>query len=76
MAKKTKPEQNYDDGSYVVKKDKRLIKVLSFLVCLLIAFVIWVYVTGVEDENSKETQEPAVTQNGAVSESVDSLKNG
>ena len=41
MARNKKKEQGYDDGSFVVKK-KRKFDIFAFIVCVLIAFVIWV----------------------------------
>lgn len=42
---KRKYTENHDDGSYVVKKSRRS-NILAFIVCLLIAFVIWAIAEG------------------------------
>ena len=45
MARKKEKNHSYDDGSFVVKK-KRKFNVFAFIVCALVAFVIWVYAEG------------------------------
>ena len=41
-----------DDGSYVVKTNHKT-NIFIFIGCLLIAFVIWIYVMNVERKNSE-----------------------
>ena len=43
-------EQN--DGSYVVKKSKKS-SLFAFIICFLIAFIIWAYTTSYGDKTSK-----------------------
>ena len=57
MAKKQNVEQTYDDGTYVVNKKKKF-RLLAFLICLVIAFVIWIYVTNVAEERRLNGIEP------------------
>jgi len=35
-----------EDGSYIVKKTSKKASVFAFIVCVLIALIIWVYVAG------------------------------
>ena len=67
MAKKKMTEQVYDDGSYVVKKDSKLVKALSFLICVLIAFVIWIYVANVAEEKQQNIPDVEDAVNGESS---------
>ena len=55
MSKRKQNEWNEDDGSYVVKKSRKL-NIFAFVVCFLIALVIWIYATNTEDKNKTETQ--------------------
>ena len=50
MSKEKRNADSHDDGSYVVKKSKKS-SVLAFILCLLIAFVIWAYADATESEN-------------------------
>ena len=40
---------NHDDGTYVVKKTKKS-SILAFIICVLVAFVIWAYVEATESK--------------------------
>jgi Na+/proline symporter len=42
MSKHSHREQEHNDGSYVVKKSRKS-SIFAFVVCFLIAFVIWAY---------------------------------
>ncbi len=55
MSKRKQNEWNEDDGSYVVKKSRKL-NVVAFVVCFLIALVIWIYATNTENKDKTETQ--------------------
>lgn len=59
MRKKKEQNVEHDDGSYVVKKSKRS-SIMAFIICLLIAFVIWAYATATEKDMLQ--QGDAVTQ--------------
>ena len=50
MSKEIQNAERHDDGSYVAKKSKKS-SVLAFILCLLIAFVIWAYADATESEN-------------------------
>ena len=39
--------ENHDDGTYVVKKTKKT-SIFAFIICVLVAFVIWAYVEATE----------------------------
>lgn len=43
-----------DGGSYVVKKNKKL-NILAFILCLLTAFFIWIYVMNTQNSNYTKT---------------------
>lgn len=60
MSKEIRNAGSHDDGSYVVKKTKKS-SVLAFILCLLIAFVIWAYADATESEN-KAVADSASTQ--------------
>jgi len=47
MAKRNKDENIHDDGTYVVKKN-RTESIIALVVCVLIAFAIWVYAKNTE----------------------------
>jgi len=48
MSKEKKNVENInDDGSYVVKKSKKS-NVLAFILCVVIAFIIWIYTVNLE----------------------------
>lgn len=59
MSKNKEHIKEHDDGSYVVKKSKRS-SVIAFIICLLIAFVIWAYASATE--NDMPANGEAVTQ--------------
>lgn len=69
MAKSVEKENIYDDGSYVVKKSRKH-NILGFIICLLIAFVIWLYAANSEkdfQDNVNDDTKPVETieqQNG------------
>ena len=60
MSKKKENEHAYDDGSYVIKKSRKF-SLLAFILCMLIAFSIWIYATNkenqklAEEENNKDS---------------------
>ena len=55
ILKRKKNEQINDDGTYVVKKNNKM-NIGALIVCILIAFAIWVYA---ENAEAKEKQESA-----------------
>ncbi len=72
MARSVKNENVYDDGSYVVKKSRKH-NVLAFILCILVAFVIWLYATNKERE--KEVKEN-ITDTSQTVETADSAVEG
>ncbi len=57
----SKNTHEHNDGSYVVKKSKKS-SILAFIICFLIAFVIWAYTMSYGDgadipENGTVTEE-------------------
>ncbi len=57
MSEKEKNENNYDDGTYVVKKNKKA-GIVALIVCLLIAFLIWCYAKADAMKEESENTEP------------------
>ena len=49
--------ENRDDGTYVVRKTKKS-SILAFVVCVLVAFVIWAYAEAT-DKQEKEVNVPS-----------------
>ncbi len=55
MSKRKEKDHGYDDGSYVIKKSRKF-SVFAFILCLLIAFVIWLYATGKANADMQEAE--------------------
>ena len=55
MANSVEKENVYDDGSYVVKKSRRH-NILALIVCILVAFVVWLYSANTEREENKQKE--------------------
>ena len=53
MSKKKEKDHGYDDGSYVIKKNRKF-SFLAFILCLLIAFAIWIYATNKVNQSTDE----------------------
>ncbi len=45
-----------DDGTYVVKKSRKS-SILAFIVCLLLAFVIWAYAEATDKQKQQAMEE-------------------
>ena len=60
MANSVEKENVYDDGTYVVKRSRKH-NILAFIICLLVAFLVWVYAANKEREEIKD-KETQVTQ--------------
>ena len=58
-------EYTNDDGSYVVKKSKKS-NIFAFIICIIIAFVIWMYSVSVDLNEQKKTAANLVTDTNAV----------
>ena len=54
MRKKKLNIEEHDDGSYIVKKSRKS-NILAFILCVLIAFVIWAYAVNKEQKIAEET---------------------
>ena len=65
MSKKREKAHGYDDGSYVTPK-RRKFSFLAFILCMLIAFSVWVYATNkanrMAEENEADKSEALYTQ--------------
>ena len=55
MANSVEKENVYDDGSYVVKKSRRH-NILALIVCILVAFVVWLYAANTEREENMQKE--------------------
>lgn len=53
MSKRKRNESSRDDSNYVAKKNRKL-NIFAFILCLLIAFVIWLYASNLEEKNKNE----------------------
>lgn len=67
MSKRKQNENMENDGTYVIKKNRKM-NIVAFILCFLVAFVIWIYSTNMEQKEAEE----AVTN--TASASVDVLK--
>ena len=52
--KNTEKENSYDDGTYEVKKSRKF-NLLALLLCVFIAFVIWLYAANKELHKEKDS---------------------
>ncbi len=55
MSKKEKAELFREEESFVNQKKRKGV-IIPFLICLLIAFAIWLYASNAEDEKRKEEE--------------------
>lgn len=62
-----KKGNGFDDGSYVVKKSRKL-DIFVFIICLLISFAIWLYASQRAEELPQEN--PTETESEALSETT------
>ncbi len=53
MSKRKRNESSRDDGTYAAKK-KGKFNIFAFILCLLIAFVIWLYASNLDDKTKEE----------------------
>lgn len=61
MFKRKQNQVAHDDGSYAKKSNKK-INIFAFILCLLIAFVIWLYASNLEKNTQAETNVSTNTQ--------------
>ena len=66
--KEIEKEGTFDDGTYEVKKSRRF-NLLPLLLCVLIAFVIWLYAANKEAQNEREVVSEKV-ENTVVEQST------
>ncbi len=64
MAKQKQNEHVENDGTYVVPKNRKK-NILAFILCVLVALLIWIYASNMEDkeklENGEDSSAVAVT---------------
>ena len=65
---KKRKERAEDDGSYVVPQNRKM-NVFAFVICFLVALLIWIYATNME--NKEKTEEPQSTVAAEVVDTVD-----
>ena len=53
MSKRKQNEIMSDDGTYVVKKNRKM-NIAAFILCVLVAFIIWLYATNTEEKEREE----------------------
>ncbi len=58
MSKKKEKDHGYDDGSYVIKKSRKS-SIFAFILCLLIAFFVWLYATNKEQQRMAAGEHPS-----------------
>ena len=72
MARSVEKENVYD-GSYVVKKSRKH-NILAFILCVLVAFTLWLYAT---NKNSEEKElKDNMADTAQTAESVTSASEG
>lgn len=69
MSKRKKSEQTHDDGSYVVKKSRKR-NIIAFILCVLIAFVIWLYASNIDEKKQAEAMQNALPSYATVVDAV------
>lgn len=69
MSKRKQDESMHDDGSYVVKKSRKG-NIVAFVLCVLIAFIIWLYATNMESKK-QDTYTNATTSAGIAAQLPD-----
>ena len=56
MSKRKQNERAHDDGSYVVNKSKKR-NIVAFILFVLIAFVIWLYASKMDEKKQVEAKQ-------------------
>ena len=68
MAKNVEKENSYEGGNYGTP-NRRKYNILAFIICVLVAFVIWLYATNNENEKLiAEKEETAAVNCGESSD--------
>ena len=57
MAKRKQDELMHDDGTYVVKKSRKK-NIVAFILCVLVALIVWLYASNVEQKLQEEAKLP------------------
>jgi lysophospholipase L1-like esterase len=60
MSKRKQDEKMHDDGTYVVKKSRKG-NIVAFVLCALIAMIIWLYATN-DEKKEAEAQTPSTAE--------------
>ncbi len=71
MSKRKQNQSARDEGSYVTKKNKKF-NIFAFILCLLVAFVIWLYASNHENDK-EETNVNTNTQAAVVTRLPETL---
>ena len=53
MSKRKRNESSRDEETYVAKKNGK-VNIFAFILCVLIAFIIWLYASNLEKKNKEE----------------------
>lgn len=69
MSKKKQNERMEDDGTYVVPKNRKA-NIFAFIVCFLVALLIWVYATNLDNKQKSEEENPPLQRSVAVAETA------
>jgi YbbR domain-containing protein len=69
MSKRKQTDIARDDSSYVAKKPKKF-NIFAFILCVLIAFIIWIYASSVEEKNKELLENSSTTHAAIVSSSA------
>ena len=69
MSKRKQDESMHDDGSYVVKKSRKG-NIIAFVLCVLIAFIIWLYATNMENKEKETHTNTNVTTSAGIAMSL------
>lgn len=67
MSKRKQNETMHDDGTYVVKKSRKK-NIIAFILCLLIAVIVWLYASNAELKRQAEEQQNAVKNSACVTD--------
>ena len=65
MSKRKQNQTARDEGSHFVEKNKKF-HIFAFILCVLIAFVIWLYASNLEKNNKDETNVTNNTQTALI----------
>ena len=65
MSKRKQDEKIHDDGTYVVKKTRKG-SMIAFVLCALIALIIWLYATNDERKTAELEQLPTTVAESTV----------